>query len=54
MSRAGELTLVVDGETHTVPAGSSATFEANVPHGYRNDGEEKVVMTMAVSIPPVR
>ncbi len=51
---AGELTLVVDGETHTVAAGASATFEANVPHGYRNDGEEKVVMTMAVSIPPVR
>ncbi|MEJ8633617.1 MULTISPECIES: helix-turn-helix domain-containing protein [Streptomyces] len=51
---AGDLTLLVDGTPHTVPAGSSATFEANVPHGYRNDGAEKVVMTMAVSIPPVR
>ncbi|WP_405809211.1 XRE family transcriptional regulator [Streptomyces sp. NBC_01520] len=51
---AGELTLVVDGETHAVPAGSSATFEAHVPHSYRNDGTEPAELTMAVSIPPVR
>ncbi|TQK43169.1 XRE family transcriptional regulator [Streptomyces sp. SLBN-118] len=51
---AGELTLVVDGESHTVPAGTSATFEASVPHAYRNEGDEPVEMTMAVSIPPVR
>ena len=51
---AGELTLVVDGETHPVPAGSSATFEANVAHGYRNDGTEPVELIMSVSIPPVR
>lgn len=51
---AGELTLVVDGESHSVPAGASATFEANVPHEYRNEGSEPVEMTMAVSIPPVR
>ncbi|MGW6458129.1 helix-turn-helix domain-containing protein [Streptomyces sp. NPDC055078] len=50
----GELTLVVDGEPYAVSAGSSATFEAHVPHAYRNDGSEKVAMTMAVSIPPVR
>ncbi|MFC7310654.1 helix-turn-helix domain-containing protein [Streptomyces monticola] len=49
---AGELSLVVDGEPHTVPAGNSATFEANVPHAYRNDGDAPVEMTMAVSIPP--
>ena len=51
---AGELTLIVDGAEHRVPAGASATFEANVPHGYRNDGDEPVEMTMAVSVPPAR
>ncbi|WP_328539979.1 helix-turn-helix domain-containing protein [Streptomyces sp. NBC_00344] len=51
--RTGELTLVVDGVTHAVPAGTSATFEANVAHAYRNEGTETVEMTMAVSIPPV-
>ncbi|KPC78079.1 MULTISPECIES: helix-turn-helix domain-containing protein [Streptomyces] len=51
---AGVLTLVVDGEAHTVPAGTSATFEAHVPHSYRNDGPEPTDLTMAVSIPPVR
>ncbi|MET9293247.1 XRE family transcriptional regulator [Streptomyces sp. NPDC003077] len=47
----GELTLVVDGTEHRVPAGSSVTFEAKVAHAYRNDGDEPVLMTMAVSIP---
>ncbi|MFD4693533.1 XRE family transcriptional regulator [Streptomyces sp. NBC_00683] len=51
---AGELTLIVDGAEHSVPAGTSATFEAHVPHSYRNDGTEPVDLTMAVSIPPVR
>ncbi|MFC5802853.1 helix-turn-helix domain-containing protein [Streptomyces formicae] len=52
--REGELTLVIEGESHAVPAGTSATFEANVPHTYRNDGAEKVEMTMAVAVPPAR
>lgn len=51
---AGELTLVVGGEAHTVPTGASAVFEANTPHTYRNDGETPVEMTMAVSVPPAR
>lgn len=51
---AGELTLIVDGAEHSVPAGTSATFEAHVPHSYRNDGTEPAELTMAVSIPPVR
>ncbi|WP_351234722.1 XRE family transcriptional regulator [Streptomyces sp. NPDC002133] len=50
----GELTLVVEGESHGVPAGTSATFEANLPHVYRNSGTEKVEMTMAISVPPAR
>ncbi|PJE97880.1 transcriptional regulator [Streptomyces carminius] len=49
---AGVLTLTVDGTDHEVPAGASAAFESNVPHGYRNDGGEPVEMTMAVSVPP--
>ncbi|MEU5688963.1 helix-turn-helix domain-containing protein [Streptomyces venezuelae] len=48
----GELTLVVDGTEHTVPAGTGATFEANAPHGYHNKGAEPVEMTMSVSVPP--
>ncbi|MEW1725043.1 XRE family transcriptional regulator [Streptomyces sp. NPDC093109] len=51
---AGELTLVVDGTPHAVPAGASATFEANVPHSYRNDGTEPTEMIMSVAIPPAR
>ncbi|MFD8974038.1 helix-turn-helix domain-containing protein [Streptomyces sp. NPDC059593] len=50
----GVLTLVVDDVEHTLPAGTSAVFEANVSHTYRNDGDEPVEMTMAVSIPPAR
>ncbi|MFF9199446.1 helix-turn-helix domain-containing protein [Streptomyces sp. SBR177] len=51
---AGTLTLEVDGADHLLPAGTSAVFESNVPHAYRNEGTETVEMTMAVSIPPVR
>ncbi|WAL94167.1 helix-turn-helix domain-containing protein [Streptomyces sp. Je 1-369] len=48
----GELTLVVDGTEHAVAAGTGATFEANVAHGYHNKGAEPVEMTMSVSVPP--
>ena len=51
---AGELTLDVGGSEYRVPAGASATFEANLPHAYRNDGLVPVEMIMAVAIPPVR
>jgi XRE family transcriptional regulator, regulator of sulfur utilization len=34
----GELTLEVDGESHVLAAGDSATFDADLPHGFRNDG----------------
>lgn len=50
----GELTLTVDGREHRVPAGVSATFEASVPHSYRNDGETVVEMNMVVAVPAVR
>jgi transcriptional regulator with XRE-family HTH domain len=51
---AGVLTLVADGVPHRIAAGSSASFESHVPHGYRNDGTEPVEMTMAVSVAPPR
>ncbi|WP_419993002.1 helix-turn-helix domain-containing protein [Streptomyces boninensis] len=51
---AGELTLVVDDAPHAVPAGHSASFEGSRPHTYRNDGDQPVDMTLAVSIPAVR
>jgi transcriptional regulator with XRE-family HTH domain len=36
----GELTLEVDGEHHVLAAGDSVTFDADLPHGFRNDGTE--------------
>ncbi|MEU9399483.1 XRE family transcriptional regulator [Streptomyces sp. SID4985] len=50
----GELTLTVDGTPHRVPAGASATFEANAPHTYGNEGDVPMEMVMTVSVPPVR
>ncbi|AJE86987.1 MULTISPECIES: helix-turn-helix domain-containing protein [Streptomyces] len=50
--RSGVLTLLVDGARHQVPAGASASFESGVPHGYRNEGEEPMEMTLTVSVPP--
>ncbi|MFB7643789.1 helix-turn-helix domain-containing protein [Streptomyces sp. NPDC001251] len=47
----GTLTLVVDGVDHAIPAGHSASFEANAAHTYRNAGSEPVTMTMAISVP---
>jgi transcriptional regulator with XRE-family HTH domain len=51
---AGELTLTVDGVDHLVPAGASASFEANSPHVYGNQGTVPMEMVMAVSVPPVQ
>ncbi|CAM5487682.1 XRE family transcriptional regulator OS=Streptomyces alboniger OX=132473 GN=CP975_04650 PE=4 SV=1 [Streptomyces alboniger] len=50
----GELTLVVDGAEHAVAAGTAASFEAGVPHSYRNNGSEPVELTLAASMPPAR
>jgi transcriptional regulator with XRE-family HTH domain len=51
---AGELTITVDGTDHRVPAGASASFEADTPHTYANTGDVPMEMIMAVSVPPVR
>lgn len=50
---AGELTLTVDGVEHRVPAGASASFEADAPHTYGNQGDVPMEMVMAVSVPGV-
>ncbi len=50
---AGELTLLVADERYAVPAGGAVSFEADVPHAYRNEGPAPMEMTLAVSIPPV-
>ncbi|MCX5383738.1 helix-turn-helix domain-containing protein [Streptomyces sp. NBC_00083] len=47
----GTLTLRVDGVNHQIPAGHSASFEANTAHTYGNEGPDTVEMTMAVSVP---
>lgn len=49
---AGTLTLTVDGTDHEIPAGTSAAFQAHVPHGYRNDGTGTAEMIQTVSVPP--
>lgn len=49
----GELTLTVDGAEHRVPAGASASFEADVTHTYGNLGNVPMEMIMTVSVPPV-
>ncbi|MGC3000714.1 helix-turn-helix domain-containing protein [Streptomyces sp. G35A] len=49
----GELTLTVDGVEHRVPTGASASFEANTPHTYGNQGDVPMEMIMTVSVPPV-
>jgi transcriptional regulator with XRE-family HTH domain len=51
---AGELTLVVDGERYVVPTGTTASYDAGVPHGYHNRGPEPALMTMAISVPAPR
>jgi transcriptional regulator with XRE-family HTH domain len=52
--RAGRLTLSVEGVDYEVPEGTSASFEAGVEHGYRNEADEPVEMTMAISVPAPR
>ncbi|GAA3361994.1 helix-turn-helix domain-containing protein [Saccharopolyspora gregorii] len=47
----GRMLLVVDGAEHEVPAGCTATFDADVPHGYRGAGEETCELVMTVVLP---
>jgi quercetin dioxygenase-like cupin family protein len=48
----GTLALTVAGAVYQVGAGQSARFSGGLPHSYRNDGAEPVIMTMIVIVPP--
>lgn len=50
----GTLTLTVAGERYQVTPGQCARFPGGEPHGYANDGQETVLLTMVVVIPPAR
>jgi len=50
----GELTLTVGGREYRIPAGTTASYQASAPHGYRNEGAGTVELTMVVAIPPPR
>lgn len=47
----GTLTLEVDRAAHTVAAGGAASFHADRPHAYRNDGKRPVRFVMLVLQP---
>jgi uncharacterized cupin superfamily protein len=48
----GTLTLTVAGARHQVGPGQCARFPAGLPHGYANEGTERVRLTMIVVVPP--
>lgn len=48
----GTLTLTVAKAAYQISAGQSARFSGGLPHSYRNDGKEPVVLTMIVVVPP--
>lgn len=50
--QSGTLTLTVAGATYQVGAGQCARFSGGLPHAYRNDGTEPVILTMIVVVPP--
>ncbi|GAA0234146.1 cupin domain-containing protein [Halobaculum roseum] len=45
---AGEYTVGLDGEEHTVSAGDALLIPAGVPHWYRNDGDEAAAFICVV------
>lgn len=45
----GELSVQVADETHTLRAGDAIRFTADVPHAYRNSGDQPAVYSMLVS-----
>ncbi|WP_033826200.1 XRE family transcriptional regulator [Kitasatospora sp. MBT63] len=49
---AGSMVLAVDGVEHPLPAGATATFDADVPHGYRGAGSGPCELLMTVHLPP--
>jgi mannose-6-phosphate isomerase-like protein (cupin superfamily) len=47
--RSGAVELVVDGESHTLSDGDSATFDADLPHHFENPGSDPVTMIAVVA-----
>ena len=45
----GSLVLVVDGQRHTLAAGDTVTFDADLPHHFKNPGKEEAVLLAVVS-----
>jgi XRE family transcriptional regulator, regulator of sulfur utilization len=45
----GALTLYVDGAEHTLAAGDTVTFDADLPHHFANHSEEEAVLLAIVS-----
>jgi quercetin dioxygenase-like cupin family protein len=45
----GTLTLFVDGQQHTLHAGDTVTFDADLPHHFENPGKEEAVLLAVVS-----
>lgn len=48
----GEMDLLLDGRWRRVAAGDAARFAADVPHGYRNRGENPAVFHNLIHYPP--
>ncbi|MEU0100348.1 XRE family transcriptional regulator [Streptomyces sp. NPDC006267] len=48
----GRMVLVVDGDEHPVEAGQTATFDGDVTHTYRGDGDQTCHLIMTVHLPP--
>ena len=47
----GEAVVIIDGREENMRAGDSIRFKADVAHGYRNDGEVPVEMSMILYYP---
>lgn len=47
----GRLTVEIGEASHELEEGQSITFDARLPHRYRNDSDESVAMVLAVTPP---
>jgi len=47
----GTVEILVSGETHRIGPGDAIQFQADLPHVYRNAGEDEAVMYLVMSYP---
>jgi mannose-6-phosphate isomerase-like protein (cupin superfamily) len=45
----GTVELVIDDQRHTLGAGDTVTFDADLPHHFENPGKEEAVLLAVVS-----